>query len=85
MKLSTLSLVLCTTAMATTAMAEDLRMSWWGGDSRHAATQAALEICGAKYGHTISPEFTGWGGHFEKLTTQIAGGTEADLMQVNWS
>lgn len=84
MKLTTLSLALCTTAMATTAVAEDLRMSWWGGDSRHAATQAALEVCGAKYGHTISPEFTGWGGHFEKLTTQIAGGTEADLMQVNW-
>lgn len=84
MKLSTLSLALCTTAMATSAMAEDLRMSWWGGDSRHAATQAALEACGAKHGHTINPEFTGWGGHFEKLTTQIAGGTEADLMQVNW-
>lgn len=84
MKLSTLGLALCTTAMATSAAAEELRMSWWGGDSRHAATQAALEVCGAKYGHTINPEFTGWGGHFEKLTTQIAGGTEADLMQVNW-
>ena len=84
MKISTLSLALCTTALATTAAAEDLRMSWWGGDSRHAATQAALEVCGAKHGHTINPEFTGWGGHFEKLTTQIAGGTEADLMQVNW-
>lgn len=84
MKITTLSLALCTTALATTAVAEDLRMSWWGGDSRHAATQAALEVCGAKHGHTINPEFTGWGGHFEKLTTQIAGGTEADLMQVNW-
>ena len=84
MKLRTLSLALCTTAIASTAMAEDLRMSWWGGDSRHAATQAALEVCGAKHGHTINPEFTGWSGHFEKLTTQIAGGTEADLMQVNW-
>ena len=48
-------------------------MSWWGGDSRHEATQAALEVCGAKYGHTINPEFTGWSGHYEKLTTQIAG------------
>lgn len=66
------------------AQAADLRMSWWGGDSRHVATQAALEVCGEKHGHTIKPEFTGWSGHFEKLTTQIAGGTEADLMQVNW-
>jgi oligogalacturonide transport system substrate-binding protein len=84
MRLSILSLVLGSTALAAPAMAADLRMSWWGGDSRHAATQAGLEACGAKHGHTISPEFTGWSGHFEKLTTQIAGGTEADIMQVNW-
>lgn len=84
MKLSLLSLALATTTLAGAAQGADLRMSWWGGDSRHEATQAALEACGAKHGHTISPEFTGWSGHFEKLTTQIAGGTEADLMQVNW-
>ncbi|MCJ7874420.1 ABC transporter substrate-binding protein [Phaeobacter sp. J2-8] len=84
MKLNVLSLALATTALAGTAGAADLRMSWWGGDSRHQATQTALEVCGEKHGHTISPEFTGWSGHFEKLTTQIAGGTEADLMQVNW-
>ena len=84
MRLSILSLALGTTALATPALAEDLRMSWWGGDSRHAATQAGLEACGAKHGHTINAEFTGWSGHFEKLTTQIAGGTEADIMQVNW-
>ncbi|SNT30768.1 ABC transporter substrate-binding protein [Tropicimonas sediminicola] len=84
MKLSLLSLALATTALATNASAADLRMSWWGGDSRHLATQEALKVCGEKHGHTISPEFTGWSGHFEKLTTQIAGGTEADIMQVNW-
>lgn len=84
MRFCTLTLALATTAIAGSAAAADLRMSWWGGDSRHAATQAGLEACGAKYGHTINPEFTGWSGHFEKLTTQIAGGTEADIMQVNW-
>ena len=84
MKHNILSLALGTTILAGPVMAEDLRMSWWGGESRHTATQAALEVCGAKHGHTIKPEFTGWSGHFEKLTTQIAGGTEADIMQVNW-
>lgn len=69
---------------AETARAEELRMSWWGGDARHAATQAALAACGAKYGHTVKGEFTGFDGYLEKLTTQIAGGTEADIMQVNW-
>lgn len=84
MKSTILTIALATTALAGAAQAAELRMSWWGGDSRHAATQAALEVCGAKYGHTIKPEFTGWSGHFEKLTTQIAGKTEADIMQVNW-
>ena len=71
-------------ALTATASAADLRMSWWGGDSRHTATQEALKVCGAKYGHTIQPEFTGWQGHAEKFTTQLAGGTEADIMQINW-
>ncbi|MBF9035839.1 extracellular solute-binding protein [Rhodobacterales bacterium HKCCE2091] len=79
-----LAIALATTALTGPAMAEELRMSWWGGDSRHEATQAALMACGEAHGHTISPEFTGWDGHFERLTTQIAGGTEADIMQVNW-
>lgn len=84
MKKHLLGLVLASTSLVSVAQAADLRMSWWGGDSRHAATQEALKVCGAKHGHTINPEFTGWSGHYEKLTTQIAGGTEADIMQVNW-
>jgi oligogalacturonide transport system substrate-binding protein len=81
MILAALAVVLST---GVSAQAAELRMSWWGGDSRHAATQEALKFCGAKYGHTISPEFTGWSGHQEKVTTQLAGGTEADIMQINW-
>ncbi len=80
--------LLCTTttllALAGAANAADLRMSWWGGDSRHIATQAALKACGEKHGHVIAPEFTGFDGYLEKLTTQMAGGTEADIVQVNW-
>jgi len=79
-----LGLALASTMIAGPSFAAELRMSWWGGDSRHVATQEALKVCGAKHGHTINPEFTGWSGHYEKLTTQIAGGTEADIMQVNW-
>lgn len=75
---------LATTALGSSLNAAELRMSWWGGDSRHAATQTALEVCGEKHGHTIKPEFTGWSGHFEKVATQLAGGTEADIMQINW-
>ncbi|MFG6081361.1 ABC transporter substrate-binding protein [Paracoccus litorisediminis] len=89
MKLKRFAGVLTGTALATmtiaqTASAAELRMSWWGGDSRHVATQKALEACGAKHGHTIKGEFTGFDGYLEKLTTQMAGGTEADIVQVNW-
>ena len=79
-----LGMALAATSLAQTANASNLRMSWWGGDSRHKATQVALKACGDKYGHTIAAEFTGWDGHLEKVTTQIAGGTEADIMQINW-
>nr|WP_272213817.1 ABC transporter substrate-binding protein [Marinicella sp. W31]MDC2879769.1 ABC transporter substrate-binding protein [Marinicella sp. W31] len=83
MKLTILAGLMAATSM-TAANAADLRMSWWGGDSRHLATQEALKYCGDKLGHTISPEFTGWTGHQEKITTQLAGRTEADIMQINW-
>ena len=79
-----LTILAAATALSASVNAAELRMSWWGGGSRHEATQAALKICGEKYGHTINPEFTGWKGYLEKLTTQLAGGTEADIMQVNW-
>ncbi|MFC7705479.1 ABC transporter substrate-binding protein [Plastorhodobacter daqingensis] len=69
---------------ASAAQADSLRMSWWGGDARHAQTQQALAICGEKHGHQIAAEFTGWSGHQERITTQIAGRTEADIMQINW-
>lgn len=83
-KTTLMAAILATTTLASQAGAAELRMSWWGGDSRHEATQKALEICGAKFGHTIKPEFTGWDGHFQKVATQLAGGTEADIMQINW-
>ncbi|PRX08074.1 UNVERIFIED_ORG: oligogalacturonide transport system substrate-binding protein [Martelella mediterranea] len=83
MKLTILAGLMAATSL-TAANAADLRMSWWGGDSRHLATQEALKYCGDKLGHTVSPEFTGWTGHQEKITTQLAGGTEADIMQINW-
>jgi oligogalacturonide transport system substrate-binding protein len=70
--------------LSSTVQAAELRMSWWGGESRHVATQKALQACGAKHGHTVKGEFTGFDGYLEKLTTQMAGKTEADIIQVNW-
>lgn len=80
--------VVLTGLVASTAFAADaveIRMSWWGGDSRHKATQAAVKLFEEKYPNiNVKAEFTGWTGHLERITTQISGRTEPDLMQINW-
>lgn len=64
----------------------EIRMSWWGGDSRHQATLSAIKAFEKRYPDIkVKPEYTGWTGHLEKLSTQIAGSTEPDLMQINWN
>lgn len=60
-----------------------LRFMWWGGDSRHEATLAALDLYMERNPHvTIESEFQGFDGYEEKLATQIAGGTAPDIMQL---
>src|SRR5262245_26890802 len=64
----------------------ELRMSWWGGSEVHRAQVEAIGQFEARYTHIrVNAEYTGWNGHLERLTTQIAGGTAPDLMQINWA
>jgi oligogalacturonide transport system substrate-binding protein len=64
----------------------ELRMSWWGGSDIHKVQLAALRRFEALHpGIRVRAEYTGWAGHLERLTTQIAGNTAPDLMQINWS
>ncbi|MDI7776483.1 ABC transporter substrate-binding protein [Asticcacaulis sp. EMRT-3] len=70
---------------ASTGKKVSLRMSWWGGSSAHKATLSALKIFMQRYPHIeVTGEYTGFIGHLERLTTQIAGHTAPDLMQINW-
>ena len=63
-----------------------IRFGWWGGDSRHKATLEAIELFKKKYPNIdVKPEYAGWTGYNEKLTTQIVGNSAPDLMQVNWN
>lgn len=63
-----------------------LRMSWWGGEDRAAATQAAVNAFMAKYPWiTVETEYASFDGWQEKCATQLAGGTAPDLMQINWN
>lgn len=62
------------------------RFSWWGGDSRHNATLEVIDLYMEQNPHvTIIPEYAAWSGYQDKFTTQYAGGTNADLMQVNYN
>ncbi|WP_058913763.1 ABC transporter substrate-binding protein [Entomohabitans teleogrylli] len=88
MLLSTLiaSTLALTASQAFAADDVNLRMSWWGGNGRHQVTLKALEAFHKQYPHiNVKAEYTGWDGHLSRLTTQIAGGTEPDLMQTNWN
>ena len=75
--------------LAPSANAQDpttLRFSWWGGGSRHEATLQAIAAFEAQNpGVKIKAEYMGFAGYLERLSTQIAGGTEPDIMQINWA
>lgn len=63
-----------------------LRFLWWGGSDRHDRTRKAIAAFEARHpGVTIKPEYMGTTGYLEKLTMQMVGGTEPDIMQVNWA
>ena len=61
-----------------------LRFMWWGDDVRHEATLAVIEQYEEAHPNvTIEAEYGGYDGYFEKLTTQLSGGTAADIIQYN--
>ncbi|QEH68467.1 extracellular solute-binding protein [Cellulosilyticum sp. ST5] len=67
------------------AVSGTLRFNWWGGDDRHTATLEAVKAFEAKYPNIkVESEYGGWDGHAEKITTQMTGGTAADVLQVNY-
>ena len=61
-----------------------LRLSWWGGDSRHTPTLAAMDAYSAANPNVkLEGEYGGWDGYYQKIVTQIAGGTAADIIQID--
>lgn len=64
----------------------ELKFSWWGGDTRHAATEEAIKAFEAKYPNIkVTPEYGAWTGWEEKQSLNILGGNAADVMQINWN
>ena len=63
-----------------------LSISWWGGDSRHAAYQSALEAFQAEHSNiTVEPTFAAWSGWEEKMAAAFIAGNAQDVCQVNWN
>lgn len=64
----------------------ELKFSWWGGDSRHEATEKAVAAFMEKYPYiTVTTEYGAWSGWEEKQALNIMGGNAADVMQINWN
>lgn len=60
-----------------------LRFSWWGGDERLAATLKVIEQFQEKYPYiTVEAEYGSSDGYNDKLATQLAAGTEPDIIQI---
>lgn len=63
-----------------------LTISWWGGDSRHAAYQEAIAAFMEKYPNiTVETSYGAWTGWEEAKSTELSSGNGQDVMQTNWN
>ena len=62
-----------------------LRFAWWGNDIRHKATLNAIKAYTRKNPNIkIIGEYGGFGTYYQKLITQLAGRTAADIIQIDY-
>lgn len=84
-----LAMLLGLAMVSSDALADDkveLRFMWWGSDARHEATLAVIkQYTDAHPNVVIDAEYGGYDGYFEKLSTQLSGGTAADIIQYDVS
>ncbi|NCT91202.1 extracellular solute-binding protein [Cellulomonas sp. APG4] len=58
-----------------------IKFSWWGSDTRHELTQEVLDNFMEEHPDiTVVPDFTDWGGYWDKLATTVAGGDAPDVI-----
>ncbi|MFC0473011.1 ABC transporter substrate-binding protein [Halalkalibacter kiskunsagensis] len=62
----------------------ELRVAWWGSQTRHDRTLEAIELFEEQNPNiVVTPEFTGWDGYWERLATQAAGQNLPDVFQMD--
>ncbi|MGB4661637.1 MAG: ABC transporter substrate-binding protein [Mobilitalea sp.] len=63
-----------------------IKFSWWGGDTRHEATIAAVEKFMETYDWiTVETQYGAWTGWEESMATAFATQTAPDVNQINWN
>ena len=61
-----------------------LRFMWWGGEARHKVTMDAIQLYMKQNPNVkIVGEYGGFSGYQQKLLTQLAGNTAADIIQID--
>jgi multiple sugar transport system substrate-binding protein len=84
--LLTLALLLGCVSFASAEEQATVRIVWWGSQTRHDLTVAALEKFMEKYPNIkVEYEFSDWGGYWSKLATQVAGHLEPDVICMDYS
>lgn len=68
------------------AQQENITFAWWTHPQRTEETKKAIALFEKKYPNIhVTLEYTGWAGYWSKLATEIAGGSEPDVMQMDAS
>ncbi|NLW56928.1 MAG: extracellular solute-binding protein [Firmicutes bacterium] len=63
----------------------NLRIAWWGNQTRHDATIEVIKMFEKKNpGIKLSPEYTSFGGYWDRMAAQAAGSNLADIMQQDY-
>ena len=62
-----------------------IKITWWGGQSRHDYTQKLLDTYSQAHPNVkFEAVPSGWDGYFDKLATQAASGAMPDIVQMDY-
>jgi multiple sugar transport system substrate-binding protein len=71
---------------ATPTQKVDLKVIWWGSQTRHEGTIKSIELYQQKNPNvSVVYEFAAWGDYWTKVTTMAAGGQLPDVMQQDYA
>jgi multiple sugar transport system substrate-binding protein len=81
---SVLALAGAAGVMPSWAQAQNLRLTFWGGQARADRTYGVTDLFKAANGTDVEGEFLAWNDYWPKLATQTAGGNAPDVIQMDY-